>query len=194
MARKFKWSDLSYSQSYFLDRCDELESMVGTPWVFANGMCLIEYLAKMDNGGTAGKFKVIEFIRNNMADYASFTYPRSHFRKLPHGVTDLIQDDLPEQMYYILRCGLLHRFSLVPTQTEIKNGGRKRSIVMIHQKLAEAAHLSRYSDPVRRISAAYFVAEPFIQDIRDTITDLFSLPTNHANIKKCLKDNPPIFF
>ncbi len=136
----------SISRGYFHQRADELLSVNGTPWLFAGGVCLIEYLTKLKSGGDGNQFNVIDFIRLEMPEYANFQYSTTHKRRHRTGL-DYTDRDLPEQMYYVLRCGLLHRFSLVPSAKEVGNGGRPRSIAMIHQEIADHAHLERIMDP-----------------------------------------------
>jgi hypothetical protein len=192
MSTALPFSDLTYARQYFLDRAQELIAVAGTPWAFAGAACLIEYMAKMKKGGATDQFDFIDFIRDEMPDYGNFAYSNPNRRKQRGNTFDSTTQDLPEQMYYILRCGLLHRFSVVPSITERNNGGRDRSIVMIHRSNASQTHLSKYVNPLVS-DAAYFVAEDFIEDIRCVTKSLFLKPANHINILQCLNDCPPIF-
>jgi hypothetical protein len=186
------FNDLNYTRQYFLERAGELLNISGTPWCFAGGTCIIDYLSSMVAGHRGDRFDFIDFVRANMQRYANFQYQAGHRRQLRNGTTDNTGQDLPEQMYYILRCGLLHRFSPIPTTREINNGGRPRSIVLTHRAGAEQAHLSNYANGVIT-DAAHFVAEDFIDDIQNTVRIVFGDRTNHVNILAYLNATPPIF-
>jgi hypothetical protein len=187
------FTNLNYARTYFLERAQELMAVNGTPWIFAGGTCLIEYLAKMKKGGRTDRFDFIDFVRSEMPAYANFHYSTPHRRVRRGGLFDMTDQDLPEQMYYILRCGLLHRFSLVPSSTEITNGGRLRSIWMIHQAAATQAHLSAISIPPDVPDSVVLISEVFINDISTLINTLFGRTALHGNILTCLNDCPPVF-
>jgi len=81
--------------------------------------------------------------------------------------------DLPEQMYHVLRCGIVHSLSLIPDPQARQSGGRDRPIVLAHR--AECAerglrHLSAYSTQAVP-DAVLFVAEDFIDDL-DTLLEM----------------------
>lgn len=192
MSTVLPFGNLDYAEQYFIDRGNELLAVAGTPWAFAGGTCLIEYIAKMINGGTADQFAFIDFIRNHMPQYGHFLYKTSNSRRQRTGF-DTTTQDLPEQIYYILRCGLLHRFSLIPTATEISNGGRPRSVVMSHHPGATQGHLSHYSNGSDVVDAAFLVSQDFIADIQQAVRNVFSDAGNHGNITHCLTTTPPIY-
>lgn len=193
MSTTLPFSDLDYARDYFLDRCNELLAVTGTPWIFAGAACLIEYMSKLVNSGRAGQQAYVQFIRDNMPNYRDFRYLHSNPVRRRSVTRDHTNQDLPEQMYYVLRCGLLHRFSVIPDPEALSNGGRDRSIVMIHRAEATQVHLSNYQDPPLIRDASYFVAEDFIDDIEQTIRRIFLDTTNHPNIIACLNREPPVF-
>ena len=93
------------AKTYFYARIEELKDMckpggAETPWVFLCGSAMIDYLSRLaagkDNGGEGFK----KFIRDYMpSSYCDFEYRSG-------------DKDLPEQVFHILRCGIVHSFSL----------------------------------------------------------------------------------
>src|SRR5262245_13667263 len=85
----------------FNDRLAELPALYpsGSPWVFLCAAALVEYLAKLvdgtDNGGRGYKCFVRNWLSSIRPAYLSFRYSAG-------------QCDLPEQMYHVLRCGIVH--------------------------------------------------------------------------------------
>jgi hypothetical protein len=167
----------------------ELEAIcsIENPWGFLCLSALIDYLARLANGCNRGRTGYIDFIRNHFPDkYRNFKYRSG-------------QQDLPEQMYHVLRCGLVHSFSLIPDQSARSKVGRDRSIVLIHECAAKErglAHLDPYVGPHGRLDAALFVAERFLDDTKTAADALIqkALPgsTLEANILTWFHDYPPI--
>src|SRR6266571_6800773 len=115
-------------EHYFRDRVDELRALAnrGDPWVFLCASAFIEYLAKIVQGHGSGDYK--QFLKNCFfkvcPKYASFRY-------------DSGKSDLAEQMYHVLRCGIVHSFSLIADSKAKKSGGRDRSILLAHRRSGE---------------------------------------------------------
>jgi len=145
------------SGRYFRDRIDELRSLAkrGDPWVFLCASAFIEYLAKISQGKTPSGYKqfLTQYFFKVCPEYASFRY---HSGK----------SDLAEQMYHVLRCGIVHSFSLIADPTAKSRGGRDRSILLAHRQ-SGAKHLGNLVDRHRnpKLDAAIFVAEDFVEDI-----------------------------
>jgi hypothetical protein len=99
--------------------------------------------------------------------------------------------DLPEQMYHVLRCGIVHSFSLVPDQGARDKGGRDRSIVLSHN----GRHLSQWSKQ-KAPDACCLNAEEFIDDIESAMLQLFSTAKGNRQIAQNIEDwtkrHPPI--
>lgn len=179
--------NLQEGEEYFAGRTQELLAACndGTAWVFVFASTLVEYLAKLVNGQNTTRQHYIQFIKDYMAkirpEYATFSYQNGN-------------QDLPEQMYHILRCGIVHSFSFVPDQQAMNSGGRERSIVLSH-RTAGRPHLSSYSS-VKAPDAAIFVAEDFVEDIEKAIRHIFSDARSRAdlkaNIETWLSTHPPI--
>lgn len=181
------------AKQYYLARAREVQqiSKDGTPWGFLCAACLLDSLAKLVAGQDKGRTGYKEFIRDYLSQinvqYISFTYLNG-------------QTDLPDQMYHVLRCGIVHSYSLVPDQRAINNGGRIRSIVLCHKKESRRnnlPHLSLYSSQ-RINNSALFVSEDFANDLKKATTLIFRLAKKrqyshlHRNILNWINKHPPI--
>jgi hypothetical protein len=181
-------------EQYFKNRIQELKQIAarGDPWVFLNASSFIEYLAKMRLGrGTTAK------------DYKEFL-KTFFFQICPHYKTFKYRSgklDLADQMYHVLRCGIVHSFSLFADSRGQSQGGRHRSIVLAH-RLEGKAHLSHFVDNRRKpkIDAVIFVAEDFVEDIERVTEALFNDSKKRTpggsqlrhNIRRWVKQFPPI--
>ena len=172
---------LGEAETLFLDLLKSLEPMAANPWPFLCASALVEYLTKMVNGGPSGAQKYKQFVKTYLAGvdprYKAFTYAGG-------------QQDLPVQMYHVLRCGIVHSFSLIPDATATASGGRTRSIVIAH----EGRHLSPYRE--NGTDAALLVLHDFVMNLENVIKQSFLAANTdarlRANIEKHLRDHPPI--
>lgn len=151
---------------YPLPRICEIDS----PFGFLCLAAMIDYFATAayrppsGKGKGSGADRYTRFVVEFMPRYAAFRYRDPTIK-------------LPEQMYFLLRCGLVHSFSLVPGEREKDNGARKRSIVLGHQINAKGRpHLDHYSQSKGIIvrDAAYFLCEEFCTDTMQAVRDLLS--------------------
>jgi hypothetical protein len=175
------------AEKYFLERCSELEAMCqeGTPWVFLCAAAMIEYLSKIVNGKDKGGEGYKEFVDHHLAavrqEYATFRYTNG-------------ASNLAAQMYHVLRCGIMHSFSLIPDSRAQYHGGHDRSIVLAHRK-EKRPHLSHFKSRNAPDSVC-FVAEEFVEDIRKAVERIFILAKTDVglrnNIEFWLKSHPPI--
>jgi hypothetical protein len=173
---------LDAKEQYFLDRADEVVAHCRnhSAFVFLEAAALLGYLAKA--AGCEGSKGYGRFVREQLQqvrpEYATFQYADGN-------------EDLPEQMYYVLRCGLVHSFSLVPDKEARSHGGRVRSIVLCHRN-AGLNHLSRHVE----VDAAIFVAEDFAEDLHALVGRLFDNARQNGalanHIVRHLDDHPPI--
>ncbi len=155
------------------------------PWVFLSAASMIEYLSKLVNGSDLKSEGYKQFIKDYLAqvrpEYASFTFRNG-------------RADLPEQMYHILRCGIVHNYSLIPDAISRTKGGRDRSIVLTHRGRGYT-HLGRFSK-ADAPDAVVFVAEDFIEDLNKVVGLIFSSAKKDDsikhNIESWLKEHPPI--
>ncbi len=176
--------------NYFSVRVSELRRACvdGTPWVFLCASAFLEYLSKLVNGedkkGPGYKKFIKDYLSRVRPLYSSFAFKNGN-------------RDLAIQMYHVLRCGIVHSFSLKPDNIARNAGGRDRSIVLCHAKERDEhnwTHLMQY--PKATLDAALFVAEDFVDDI-GRVTDLIfaeaaDKPTLQDNIDRWLGNHPPI--
>ena len=126
---------------------------IESPWGFLCLASMIDYLS-------AAAFANIPKQRDRYVAFIERFYSRK-YRDFQYVGG---QRDLPLQMYYILRNGLVHSFSLFPDTAGKGNGGRARSIALVHRANASGRrHLSRFANETAS-DAALFVAEDFMAD------------------------------
>ncbi|MBS1076569.1 hypothetical protein JK217_02205 [Gluconobacter kondonii] len=160
------------AEEYYRERIAEVAVMNPSPWSFMCAACCIEFLAKL--AGMKGGKGYIRYINEYMPEsYKSFTYNNG-------------KKDLPEQIYEILRCGLLHSFNVLPTLRN--NEGRSKSVLISHSgenlKLIDGFNINGGS--------ALLVFDNFINDIRNSQKKLFSSTEIKAKIENEIRLNPPI--
>jgi hypothetical protein len=182
------------TESYFNARVAELRSLAtrGDPWVFLCASSFLEYLAKMESGKSTGAQGYKDFLRDYLfkvcPEYGKFRYRSG-------------KADLADQMYHLLRCGIVHSFSVIADQAAKVRGGRDRSILLAHRSSGRT-HLSNYVNNRRRpkLDSAVFIAEDFVEDIAKLTTYIFAESRKkttsgtrlRTNIRKWVKDYPPI--
>lgn len=162
-------------ESYFKERATELKKMTkqGTPWEFLCISAFIEYLSKLVNGADGQHYRqykkfIKEYFGKVNSLYENFTYRCG-------------KKDLSTQMYNVLRCGIVHAFSMVPSEESRKKGGRIRSIVLCHKKSGRL-HLTNYH--TKNIAdAAIFVAEDFAEDTIQVVNNIFQKAQKDTNLK-----------
>jgi len=192
--------DLQTAHSKFRERIKDIKEFcsTGSPLVFVLASAYLDYLAKLplgENGHAKGyKDFITDWLSRVRPEYKSFQFRCG-------------MADLPEQMYHVLRCGILHSFSLVPDErTKI---GRCRSIVLFHRKEGRErgfSHLSNYADSKtagfsstvitsgsfshlsnhtdsETPDAAVFVAEDFVEDIEKVMEVLFTEAESNPGLK-----------
>jgi hypothetical protein len=170
-------------EGYLRARLDELRCLAqrGDPWVFLCASSFLEYLARLEKGGAtnAGEYK--SFLRKYLYKVCPL-YGRFRYRS---GA-----GDMADQMYHVLRCGIVHGFSLVADATAKKHGGWDRSILLAHRSSGQK-HLSPYvNNRVKpKVDAVIFVAEDFVEDIAKLAEFLFRESRKKAGTAKTLRQN-----
>jgi hypothetical protein len=190
-----RWLNLNLKdiESYFQTRVGELQTLAerGDPWVFLCASSFLEYLAKITTGGptTAQDYKIFltTIFFKVCPQYAKFRYASG-------------AQDLGDQMYHVLRCGVVHSFCLLADPyAKKKYGGRDRSILLAHRQVG-LVHLQPLVDRKKKLDATIFVAEDFIEDISKVVTCIFSQARKRTpsaqrlrnNIRDWIKRFPPI--
>jgi hypothetical protein len=186
------------AREYLVAEINSLRHIKGTVWVYVCAATMLDYLASLSIGAPAKRQNYIDFIRDHMRPaYKNFEYARQHQKPGTGSIpSEMTKQDLPEQMYYMLRCGLVHGFSLVPTQKELLNGGRDRSITINSRADAlkdEKTHLEPFNKPPLINDSVYFVDEDLLDDLVAAVNHLFADVTKHPKIKKRLMERPFIW-
>ncbi|MGE4521810.1 MAG: hypothetical protein AB7D19_04915 [Acetobacter sp.] len=179
--------ELEQFKNYMHERFDELErDSRGTAWDFVGLSVSLDYLASLTKIKVKTKEKVrwqsgreyfTLFINNFFPGaYSQFTYRNG-------------SNDLPEQMYCILRCGLAHAFSLYG---EPGGHGRTGSIMIGH---GEGNLIPAQKAPPRDDSVILnFI--PFINDVRTALDSLIEAARSDSQLKdrmlKRIRAQPPL--
>lgn len=157
-----------------------------SPLGFLCVAALIDYLSRLAYGRPKGSQdweRYTNFIREFFpARYRDFQYKNG-------------ERDLPEQMYYVLRNGMVHSFTLVPI-----GKGRVNSIVLCHRREAKRdkySHLGNYKDKKSKFdNAALFVMEDFLEDTKTAAYKLINKARKRSSLRKNILDwyikTPPI--
>lgn len=160
---------------YLKRHCEALETTANQsdPWVFLCASAYIEFLSKMV---MTGNDKYSDFVKSYLTRinplYTNFTYRNG-------------KQDLPSQMWFVLRNGLIHSFTLKPNK---ENAGRENSILLTHN----TTHLTLHD----KIDGCQLNAYQFIKDLI-AVTDLIFEDAKKDNelesrIKKYWIINPPL--
>jgi hypothetical protein len=166
------------AKRHFTDMLRKLWDMEPSPWPFLCAAVLLEYLAKMAIGPSRNSYK--DFIKSHMRkEYRQFQFANG-------------EQNLPEQIYHVLRCGIVHSFSLTPDLKYFPNG-RDESIVIAYA----GEHLKPYSGTDgHHTDAVCFVFQDFADDIKAALEKVFdeavSDATLRARMEQHLNTNPPV--
>jgi len=156
----------------------------GSPWIFLCASAYLNFLSNLVNGSETTGYQYVQFIKTYLPKYNTFVYPQG-------------QQDLPEQMYYVLRCGITHAYSLFPDGRGLKRGGRKRSITLCHKEaVRKEAQPHLMAVNVAGTQAALFVAEDFLNDLQMLTRRVFQKAAKNNSLRKKIlnwvKAHPPI--
>ena len=173
-------------EEYFINRSNEIIglSLRGDPWIFLCGSAMIDYLTNMTTNGKSTRTTYITFIESYFGSVDSL-YKDFKFQ---NGI-----QDLPKQMYLILRCGIVHKFSFVPSAKEITNGARERSILLGHE-FNGATHFQACTN--NGMDSVVLTAEQFSKDIKEVVELIFKHAASDINLENNIisyvSDFPPI--
>lgn len=186
-------SELNSAKTHFLSIAHSLKRLARdkhqrNPLVFVVASVFIGYLSNLvhNKDGTAKQYQhfVVSYLSKINHRYRTFVY---------HFANKATTQDLPLQMYHVLRCGVAHSYSLVPNQRGVNAGGRIRSIMLAH-KIAQTPHLSHVTH--NNQPACVFVAESFAADIEKTLVLVFRQARRNAALAKrmmsWMQKHPPI--
>lgn len=164
------------SYSYISNHCKALLKTAeqSDPWVFVCAASMIEYLAKMTGHGKSYSSFISTYLANVDCRYRDFKY------------LDASQN-LPEQMYFVLRNGLIHSFTLKPNRI---NSGKTNSILLSHTD----EHFSHRTD--NNLDACVFNAYSLVNDLCALIDNIYESAKTDNNLNEKIKcfwlQNPPL--
>lgn len=151
---------------------------VRAPWIFLCLSAVIDYLSRLEKNAVTSGWEHIAFIKKYFPNrYKTFKYKKSN------------ETDLPTQMLFVLRNGIVHSFSLIPTpppRTWQTQEGKPRAIVLDHAETAKKAgysHLDNYPGKYNNLDAAYFVAEDFLKDVEWVAYDMLQKAKTNNKLK-----------
>lgn len=182
-------------ERYFDGRLSDLKTYAphGNPWIFLCAASFVEYLAQL----WFNKETTAQDYRTFLKDHFFVVCPRYALFRFANIYTKKGEGDLDVQMYNVLRCGIVHSFSLIAGRQAILSGGRDQSILLAHRP---ERHLSSRVVKRKGIDAAVFVAEEFVDDIVLATKTMFALARKRdskgaalrANIVSWFNKRPPI--
>ena len=177
--------ELGDLEQYFNMQFDQLDHICQSPspWIFLCLAAFTDYLSNVPDTRPKGKHRYSDFITNRYpAKYKDFKYRSG-------------KQDLPNQMYLILRNGLVHRFSLTPDAKGLRHDARFRSLYLAH-RASGLKHLGHHAEPKRGIDAAILIAEDFLQDTKVVVTKMIRRAKRdrvlRQQIVNFIKGNPPV--
>ncbi len=144
----------------------------GDPWVFVCASIMIEYLQKMVGSSLYSDF-VNKWLSRINPIYRDFKYINAETK-------------LAEQMFFVLRNGLVHSFTLKPNRAE----GKINSILLSHKD----PHLIAFNQ--NGFDSCILNAKEFLDDLVKVIDLIFSQAETDDKLKESInsffKENPPI--
>jgi hypothetical protein len=179
-------AELDELERYFTTQFEQLDHVCksASPWIFICLSIFVEFLSKLSKMSGSDRDKYIDLIAKRYpARYRNFKY---HNRS----------QDLPKQIYIVLRNGLVHTFSLTPNWKGQQLGGRQRSVRLFHRKDTELKNVTRYPNKSHKISAAVLVAEDFLEDTRSVAMRIIRRARRDRTLRQYiinfLRTSPPI--
>lgn len=173
--------DKAAYKDYWRGRVFEVRDINQKIWGHVCAAALIEFGAKLSNGGVGGGPNYKAFARTLGTDpskYTDFTFAGG-------------QQDLEIQMWHVLRCGLLHSFCLMADATGMGAGARHRPFMLasVNDGYTTANHVTNYTEHGR--DACLLILEPFVEDIWIAMERIFDDTNKDASVRACAEQNPP---
>lgn len=185
--------DLSHVEKYLNDRLDELADLAnrGDPWVFGACSTYIEMLAFRvyysriitRNGPTRNQATGADYIEL----CNGYLYPRRKNSVIRYSNGDEVK--FTDQLYYILRCGVVHTFSMNPTPRN-PNTAKPYSIILGHAqnfKSTKTKHLQKIKIDQASGSASeeavLIFAEDFVDDLKKCTKKIIQKAKKDCNLR-----------
>ncbi len=208
---EFKKEDFAAIDQYLKARLDELDTLAqrGDPWVFGACCTFIEMLAKREEGRN-NNLKDGQRFTNFVKIYLMPSNPlyqdaekelktkatKNQNTTKQSGKEQAKRDDpeIAQNLWHILRCGVVHSFSMKANDEEFK-------IILGHRKNNKSnsnLHLQviNVNDKGKTYKALLIMAENFVEDLRKCTQRVLEKAKNDSSFCKNLEDNfsnnPPL--
>lgn len=181
--------ELEKFKSYMLERFLELErDSCGTVWDFVGLSVSLDYLASLNKikvkDKKTGKLR-LQYGNEYFTSFINIFFPEKYFKFTYRSGSN----DLPEQMYRTLRCGLAHAFSLY---SEPSGKGRTGSIMIGHG----TGNLIRTQKAPPHDDTVILNFIPFLNDVRTALIKLVEAARADPQLKERLlgriRAQPPL--
>ncbi|AOW47956.1 hypothetical protein A4S02_14040 (plasmid) [Acetobacter ascendens] len=188
-------------QNYLNDRILELKTaqhikskddrLNGSIWDFVLMGCLVELVAKLNCVDSINTFeKVSKLFDERLPKY------RAPFYNTPEKI-----NDVPEQIYMVMRCGLIHSLSLIPDKKVkdkdiYKRHWREVSLVLTHR----GNHLKMGKTPHNGslVEVCQLDYSTMLDDMQTALDAIFQDAKHDtalsSHIEKFVKENPTLSF
>ena len=166
-------------RTYCLDRIEELRSILngGTAWGFLGAAAFVDFLSRLRFGKATGQTQYKAFICEFFPDhYRGKRFARTH-------ISDEY-DTLPSQFYHILRCGVLHSFSLSVDEKSEGKGWTSSVIISTNGKHGdrEYRHLDSFTEG--DYDAIVLIGDELANDLVKTVDRMFDAEDVRKNSVK----------
>lgn len=163
----------------------------GSVWDFLILGCLLEWTSKLNNDLGKGTLQAFVYLfQKRMPKYCDVKY-----------VTPSKYQDLPEQLYLVLRCGLVHGLSLKPDMSEqnskrYKGHIRENTLLLWHRGNHLKINRQRLNGiEYDRVNIDY---ESLLEDTQISLNDIFEESKTNTKLRdsilKFIQKNPGIGF
>lgn len=210
----FKNQDIQAIDRYLKARLDELDSLAqrGDPWVFGACCTFIEMLAKREkecnnnsmDGPRFKNFVKIYLMPSNPlyqdAEKELKTEATKNQNATKQSGKEQAKRDDPEiakNLWHILRCGVVHSFSMKTNDGEFKIflGHRKNSESCSSRHLQVINVKDKVKNEDKTYKALLIMAEDFVEDLRKCTQSIIKKakkdPSFCRNLEEKFQDNPP---
>nr|WP_128081132.1 hypothetical protein [Acetobacter persici] len=188
---------LSY-QTWINDRIQELRTaqsiksevdrLNGSIWDFVLMGCLVEIVAKLNctHKVSSTLHKISKLFDDRLPQY-----------RIPSYKTHNNIKDVPEQIYMVMRCGLIHSLSLVPDRTykerkNYKKHWREWSLLLTHK--GNHLQMMTWKPNGQPIEACLLDYSTMLDDMQTALDAIFQDAVNDtalsAHIETFVKENP----
>ncbi len=202
VSKIFEKQDLNAIDRYLKDRLDELDSLAqrGDPWVFGACCTFIEMLATRENPQEkmlGNRFKT--FVQNYLMPSNSLYQDAEN--KLKEKTTGQKSCEISKNLWKVLRCGVVHSFSMKGKKDKKDKKGEEYKILLGHRKnskscTSEHLNIVDVNDNGKTYKALLIMAEDFVEDLRKCTQKIIEKAKQDSsfynNFKEKFSTDPPL--